>query len=163
MLVSFVLPRGEPDVVRRWRSSVASLAMDLVPRITRAQAMDALSSQATVAGYKAVLLGAAQLPKLCPMLMTAAGTIPPARGRRLRRGRRGPAGDRDGARLGCVVEATDVRAAAKEQVESLGARSSTCPARRTWRTSAATRRSRARSSCAASARRSPSASPQPTS
>lgn len=123
MLVSFMLPSGHPDEVRLLAERrITSLAMDLVPRITRAQAMDALSSQATVAGYKAVLLGATHLPKLCPLLMTAAGTIAPARAVIFGAGVAGLQAIATARRLGCVVEATDIRLAAKEQVESLGAR-----------------------------------------
>jgi NAD(P) transhydrogenase subunit alpha len=96
--------------------------MDLVPRISRAQPMDALSSQATVAGYKAVILGAAHLSKMCPLLMTAAGTVPPARCVVFGAGVAGLQAIATARRLGCVVEATDVRRATQEQVESLGAR-----------------------------------------
>ncbi len=123
VLVSFVQPASHPEEVLALRDrGVTSLAMDLLPRITRAQAMDALSSQATVAGYKAVLLGASHLPKLCPLLMTAAGTIAPARVVVFGAGVAGLMAIATARRLGCVVEATDVRLAAKEQVESLGAR-----------------------------------------
>jgi NAD(P) transhydrogenase subunit alpha len=96
--------------------------MDLVPRITRAQSMDALSSQATVAGYKAVLIGASEMPVLCPLLMTAAGTVPPAKAVVFGAGVAGLQAIATAKRLGCKVEATDVRLAAKEQVESLGAK-----------------------------------------
>ena len=95
--------------------------MELVPRITRAQAMDALSSMATVAGYKAVLLGANQIPRMFPLLMTAAGTVPPARVLILGAGVAGLQAIATARRLGAVVEAYDVRAAAGEQVRSLGA------------------------------------------
>ncbi len=123
VLVSFVVPARAPEIVARLRDVGAStLAMDLVPRITRAQAMDALSSQATVAGYKAVLLGAVHLPRLCPLLMTAAGTIPAARVVVFGAGVAGLQAIATAKRLGCVVEATDVRRAVKEQIESLGAR-----------------------------------------
>src|SRR5438045_6963759 len=94
--------------------------MELVPRITRAQAMDALSSMATVAGYKAVLLGADRIPRMFPMLMTAAGTVPPARVLVLGAGVAGLQAIATARRLGAVVEAYDVRAAAGEQVRSLG-------------------------------------------
>jgi NAD(P) transhydrogenase subunit alpha len=123
IVISLVVPSMNLEVVEALRDAKAStLAMDLIPRITRAQAMDALSSQATVAGYKAVLLGASQLGKLCPMLMTAAGTIPAARAVVFGAGVAGLQAIATAKRLGCVVEATDVRAAVKEQVESLGAR-----------------------------------------
>jgi NAD(P) transhydrogenase subunit alpha len=101
---------------------VSTLAMELVPRITRAQAMDALSSQATVAGYKAVLLGASHLAKMCPLLMTAAGTVPPAKAVVFGAGVAGLQAIATAKRLGCTVEATDVRMAAREQVLSLGAK-----------------------------------------
>ena len=123
VLVSHVLPATNPDVVEALRArKVSALAMDLVPRISRAQAMDALSSQATVAGYKAVLMGAVEMKKLCPLLMTAAGTVPPAKAVIFGAGVAGLQAIATAKRLGCKVEATDVRLAAKEQVESLGAR-----------------------------------------
>jgi NAD(P) transhydrogenase subunit alpha len=100
---------------------LTALAMERVPRITRAQAMDALSSQATVAGYKAVLLGAAALPKLLPMLTTAAGTLAPARAFVIGAGVAGLQAIATARRLGAVVSAIDVRPAVKEQVQSLGA------------------------------------------
>lgn len=99
-----------------------ALALERVPRITRAQAMDVLSSQSTVAGYKAVLLGAARLPRFMPMLTTAAGTIVPAKLLVLGAGVAGLQAIATGKRLGAVVHAFDVRPAVKEQVESLGAR-----------------------------------------
>jgi NAD(P) transhydrogenase subunit alpha len=96
--------------------------MELVPRITRAQSMDALSSMATVAGYKAVINAAGTLPRMFPMLMTAAGTVPPARVFVIGAGVAGLQAIATARRLGAVVEAYDVRAAAGEQVRSLGAR-----------------------------------------
>ena len=123
VLLSVIQPAFHHDLVRTLAErEVSVLAMDLVPRITRAQSMDVLSSQATVAGYKAVLLGASHLKKLCPLLMTAAGTVPPARVVVFGAGVAGLMAIATARRLGCVVEATDVRLAAKEQVESLGAR-----------------------------------------
>jgi H+-translocating NAD(P) transhydrogenase subunit alpha len=123
ILISFLAPSSSLPLVEMLRKrNVSSLAMELVPRITRAQAMDALSSQATVAGYKAVLVGAAQLPKMCPLLMTAAGTIPPAKCVVFGAGVAGLQAIATAKRLGCTVEATDVRLAAREQVLSLGAR-----------------------------------------
>ncbi len=98
------------------------LAMELMPRITRAQSMDALSSMATVAGYKAVLLAADALPRMFPMLMTAAGTVSPARVLVIGAGVAGLQAIATARRLGAVVSGYDVRAAVKEQVESLGAR-----------------------------------------
>jgi H+-translocating NAD(P) transhydrogenase subunit alpha len=97
-------------------------AMELVPRITRAQAMDVLSSMATVAGYKAVILAADNLPRMFPLLMTAAGTVPPAKVFVLGAGVAGLQAIATARRLGAVVEAYDVRAAAGEQVRSLGAK-----------------------------------------
>lgn len=123
ILIAYALPSANPNIVRRLAERrISMLAMDLVPRITRAQAMDALSSQATVAGYKAVLLGAAQMSKLCPLLMTAAGTVPPAKVVVFGAGVAGLMAIATAKRLGAQVEATDVRMAAKEQVQSLGAR-----------------------------------------
>jgi NAD(P) transhydrogenase subunit alpha len=100
---------------------VTAFALERVPRITRAQSMDVLSSQATVAGYKAVLLGAAHLSRLLPMLTTAAGSIPPAKALVVGAGVAGLQAIATARRLGAVVSAFDVRAAAKEQVQSLGA------------------------------------------
>jgi NAD(P) transhydrogenase subunit alpha len=123
VLVSFLNPFGSPELVRRLASSgVTSLAMELVPRITRAQSMDALSSQATAAGYKAVLLAATHLPRFLPMFTTAAGTIRPAKALILGAGVAGLQAIATSRRLGAVVEAFDVRPAVKEQVESLGAK-----------------------------------------
>ncbi len=123
VLVSMIVPSQRLDVVEALRAkSISTLAMDLIPRISRAQSMDALSSQATVAGYKAVLLGAAHMPKLCPLLMTAAGTIPPAKVVVFGAGVAGLQAIATARRLGCAVEATDVRLAAREQVLSLGAK-----------------------------------------
>ena len=101
--------------------NVTGIAMELIPRITRAQSMDVLSSQATVAGYRAVLLAAAATPRFFPMLMTAAGTIPPARVLVLGAGVAGLQAIATARRLGAVVSAFDIRPAVKEQVESLGA------------------------------------------
>jgi NAD(P) transhydrogenase subunit alpha len=100
---------------------VTALAMELVPRITRAQSMDALSSQATVAGYKAVLVGSAALCRLLPMLTTAAGTLAPAKAFVLGAGVAGLQAIATARRLGAVVSAFDVRPAVREQVQSLGA------------------------------------------
>jgi NAD(P) transhydrogenase subunit alpha len=98
-----------------------AFAMELIPRTTRAQAMDALSSMATIVGYKAVLVAAERLPRMFPLLMTAAGTVPPARVLVLGAGVAGLQAIATARRLGAVVEAYDVRAAAGEQVRSLGA------------------------------------------
>ena len=104
------------------RAGVSFLSMELVPRITRAQSMDALSSMATIAGYRAVLLAAIELPKIFPMLMTAAGTITAARVLVLGAGVAGLQAIATARRLGAVVSAYDVRSAVKEQIESLGAK-----------------------------------------
>lgn len=101
---------------------ISAFSMELVPRISRAQAMDALSSMSTVAGYKSVVLAAASIPKFFPMLMTAAGSIPPARVLVIGAGVAGLQAIATARRLGAVVEAFDVRPAVKEQVESLGAK-----------------------------------------
>jgi NAD(P) transhydrogenase subunit alpha len=104
------------------QNSIACLAMELVPRITRAQSMDVLSSQATVAGYNAVLRGATLAPRLFPMLTTAAGTLRPARVVIIGAGVAGLQAIATARRLGARVEAYDIRSAAREQVESLGAK-----------------------------------------
>jgi NAD(P) transhydrogenase subunit alpha len=123
VLISFLQPVRAPELVRQLATRrVTALSLERVPRITRAQAMDALSSQATVAGYKAVLVGAAELTKFLPMLTTAAGTIPPAKTFVLGAGVAGLQAIATARRLGAVVSAFDVRAAAREQVESLGAK-----------------------------------------
>jgi H+-translocating NAD(P) transhydrogenase subunit alpha len=118
---------GEPLTALRECAELADrgvsfFAMELVPRITRAQAMDALSSMASIAGYEAVLIGAATLPKLFPMMMTAAGTITPAKVLVLGAGVAGLQAIATARRLGAVVSAYDVRSAVKEQIESLGAK-----------------------------------------
>ena len=102
-------------------AGVTAISMDAIPRITRAQSMDTLSSQATVGGYKAVLIAAERLPKFFPLLTTAAGTIRPAKGIVMGAGVAGLMAIGTARRLGAVVEATDVRPVVKEQVESLGA------------------------------------------
>jgi H+-translocating NAD(P) transhydrogenase subunit alpha len=123
VVIGFLKPLDDPaglaPVVQR---QLTAFALELVPRITRAQSMDALSSMATVAGYKAVIMAADRLPRLFPLLMTAAGTIPPAKVLVLGAGVAGLQAIATGRRLGAVVEAYDVRAAAGEQVKSLGAR-----------------------------------------
>ncbi|HEX5829636.1 MAG TPA: NAD(P) transhydrogenase subunit alpha, partial [Gemmatimonadaceae bacterium] len=110
-----------PLIDRLAERGIAALALERVPRITRAQSMDVLSSQSTVAGYKAVLLGAAQLGKFLPMLTTAAGTIAPAKAFVIGAGVAGLQAIATARRLGAVVSAFDVRAVAREQVQSLGA------------------------------------------
>ncbi len=122
-IVSFLYPLGHLDAVRRLADRGATaFAMEMMPRISRAQPMDALSSQSIVSGYKAVLMAAESLPKFFPMLMTAAGTIAPARVFVLGAGVAGLEAIATARRLGAVVEAYDVRPAVKEQIESLGAR-----------------------------------------
>jgi H+-translocating NAD(P) transhydrogenase subunit alpha len=122
VLIGFLSPLTDTEGIARLRArGVVAFAMESIPRITRAQSMDALSSQATVAGYKAVLLAADRSPKMFPLLMTAAGTIAPARALVLGAGVAGLQAIATARRLGAVVSAFDVRAAVKEQVESLGA------------------------------------------
>lgn len=122
VVVGFLRPLDEPAALELALSrNLTSFAVELIPRITRAQAMDALSSMATVVGYKAVLLGATHIPRMFPLLMTAAGTVPPARVLVLGAGVAGLQAIATARRLGAVVEAYDVRAAAGEQVLSLGA------------------------------------------
>ena len=121
--IGFMRPLDEPSaLLPAIETRVTLFAVELVPRITRAQAMDALSSMATVAGYKAVILAADTLPRLFPMLMTAAGTIAPAKVFVIGAGVAGLQAIATARRLGAVVEAYDVRAAAGEQVRSLGAK-----------------------------------------
>src|SRR5437016_3633318 len=123
VVLGFLRPLDEPaKLVPALENNLTTFSMELVPRITRAQAMDALSSMATVAGYKAVLLGADRIPRMFPLLMTAAGTVPPARVLILGAGVAGLQAIATARRLGAVVEAYDVRAAAGEQVRSLGAK-----------------------------------------
>jgi NAD(P) transhydrogenase subunit alpha len=123
VLIAFLQPLTNHDLVRELaRRRVTALSMDAIPRITRAQPMDALSSQATVAGYKAVLLAAAALPRFFPMLTTAAGTIAPAKAFVIGAGVAGLQAIATARRLGAVVEAFDTRPVVKEQVQSLGAK-----------------------------------------
>jgi NAD(P) transhydrogenase subunit alpha len=122
VLVSFLQPLTDKERLEALRTrGVLGFAMESIPRTTRAQAMDALSSQATVSGYKAVLLGADRLPRFLPMLTTAAGTIAPARTLVLGAGVAGLQAIATARRLGSVVSGFDVRPAVKEQVQSLGA------------------------------------------
>ncbi len=123
MLASSLIPTMQLDAVKALAAQgVTAFGLELVPRITRAQKMDVLSSQATCAGYQAVLLAAVSLPSFFPLLMTAAGTIKPARAFILGAGVAGLQAISTARRLGAIVEANDVRSAAKEQVESLGAK-----------------------------------------
>ncbi len=122
VLVGLLSPLQQKDQVAAYaKAGVTAFAMELVPRITRAQTMDVLSSQANLAGYKAVLEAAAAFGRAFPMMMTAAGTIAPARALVMGAGVAGLQAIATARRLGAIVSATDVRLAAKEQVESLGA------------------------------------------
>ena len=122
VLLGLLAPLGDPQYVQHLATfGISALSMDAIPRITRAQSMDALSSQSNIAGYKAVLLAAAALPKFFPMLTTAAGTIPPAKVLILGAGVAGLQAIATARRLGAVVTAYDTRAVVKEQVQSLGA------------------------------------------
>ncbi len=122
VLISFLQPATNADAIAALaKRKVTAFSLDLVPRISRAQSMDALSSQAGIAGYKAVLLAANQLPKFFPLLMTAAGTVAPARVLVMGAGVAGLQAIATARRLGAVVEAFDVRPAVKDEVHSLGA------------------------------------------
>ncbi len=123
VLIGFLRPLGDPRTVEEIaRTGAIAFAVDLMPRITRAQSMDARSSMATVAGFKAVVLAAGILPRMFPMLTTAAGTIPPARVLVIGAGVSGLQAIATARRLGGFVSGYDIRPAAKEQVQSLGAR-----------------------------------------
>jgi NAD(P) transhydrogenase subunit alpha len=122
VLISFLQPATQGDIVRALANrGVTAFSLELVPRISRAQSMDALSSQASVAGYEAVLMAAGRLGKFFPMMMTAAGTVPPARVLVMGAGVAGLQAIATARRLGAVVSAYDVRPAVKEEVQSLGA------------------------------------------
>ena len=122
VLIGFLQPLTDQEGVERLtEAGVTAFAMESIPRITRAQPMDALSSQATVSGYKAVVLAADRLPKFLPMLMTAAGTVAPAKVLVIGAGVAGLQAIATARRLGAVVSGFDVRPVVKEQVESLGA------------------------------------------
>ncbi len=123
VLIGFLRPLGSLQTVQEIASTGATaFAIELMPRITRAQSMDALSSMATISGYKAIVLAAETLPRLFPMFTTAAGTITPARVFVIGAGVAGLQAIATGRRLGAVVSAYDVRAASKEQVQSVGGR-----------------------------------------
>lgn len=123
VLISFLNPLGNPVIAQQLANrQITALSMELIPRSTRAQSMDALSSQASLAGYKAVLIAAAALPKYFPMLTTAAGTIAPAKVFIMGAGVAGLQAIATARRLGAVVEAFDIRPAVKEEVQSLGAK-----------------------------------------
>ena len=122
VLIGHLQPLTDAEGIERLTArGVTAFAMESIPRITRAQSMDALSSQATVSGYKAILIGADRLPKFLPMLMTAAGTVAPAKVLVIGAGVAGLQAIATARRLGAVVSGFDVRPAVKEQVESLGA------------------------------------------
>jgi NAD(P) transhydrogenase subunit alpha len=122
VVVGFLNPLGDPEYLKRLaQAKLTAIAMEMIPRITRAQSMDALSSQSNIAGYKGVLLAAATLPKFFPMLTTAAGTIAPAKVLVLGAGVAGLQAIATARRLGAIVSGYDVRAVVKEQVLSLGA------------------------------------------
>ena len=123
VLIGFLRPLGSLEVIQEIAATgVTSFAVELMPRTTRAQSMDALSSMATICGYKAVLIAADTLPTFFPMLTTAAGTITPARVFVIGAGVAGLQAIATARRLGAVVSAYDLRPAAKEQVQSLGGR-----------------------------------------
>jgi NAD(P) transhydrogenase subunit alpha len=120
-LISFLNPLGDPTITQKLaQKQVTAFSMELIPRSTRAQSMDALSSQANIAGYKSVLLAAASLPRVFPMMTTAAGTIPPAKVLVLGAGVAGLQAIATARRLGSVVDAFDIRPTVKEQVQSVG-------------------------------------------
>jgi NAD(P) transhydrogenase subunit alpha len=122
MLIGLLSPYQTPDAIREYaRRRIDAFSMELVPRITRAQSMDVLSSQANLAGYRAVLDAAYEFGRAFPMMMTAAGTVPPARVFVMGAGVAGLQAIATARRLGAAVSATDVRLASKEQVQSLGA------------------------------------------
>jgi NAD(P) transhydrogenase subunit alpha len=127
-IISLLYPLANLDTVRTLTARrVTAFAMELLPRISRAQSMDALSSQSNLGGYKAVLLAAESLPRIFPMIMTAAGTLPPARVFVVGAGVAGLQAIATARRMGALVEAYDVRPVVKEQVESLGARFAQMP------------------------------------
>ncbi|MDJ0580983.1 Re/Si-specific NAD(P)(+) transhydrogenase subunit alpha [Crocosphaera sp.] len=122
-LISFLNPLGNPEQVQALaQRKINAFSMEMIPRTSRAQSMDALSSQANIAGYKAALIASASLPRLFPMMTTAAGTIPPAKVLVIGAGVAGLQAIATARRLGAVVEAFDVRPAVKEEVQSVGAK-----------------------------------------
>jgi NAD(P) transhydrogenase subunit alpha len=123
ILVGFLNPLGNPEGLEAIaKTGATALAMEKIPRISRAQSMDALSSQATVSGYRAVLIAATEIERFFPMFMTAAGTVPPAQVLVLGAGVAGLQAIATARRLGAVVTAFDIRSAVKEQIQSLGAK-----------------------------------------
>ncbi|HKC75352.1 MAG TPA: NAD(P)(+) transhydrogenase (Re/Si-specific) subunit alpha, partial [Chloroflexota bacterium] len=132
LLIALLQPLSAPERMRQLAArGVTSFSMDVMPRITRAQGMDALSSMSTVAGYRAALLGATLLGKFFPLLMTAAGTVTPARVLVLGAGVAGLQAIATARRLGALVQAFDTRPVVREQVESLGARFLSVPLQET--------------------------------
>ncbi|MBE9046823.1 Re/Si-specific NAD(P)(+) transhydrogenase subunit alpha [Pleurocapsales cyanobacterium LEGE 10410] len=122
-LISFLNPLGDPAIAQQLaQRQITAFSMELIPRTTRAQSMDALSSQANIAGYQAMLLAAVSLPRIFPMMTTAAGTIPPAKVLVLGVGVAGLQAIATARRLGAVVEAFDIRPTVKEEVQSVGAK-----------------------------------------
>ncbi|NJK38787.1 MAG: Re/Si-specific NAD(P)(+) transhydrogenase subunit alpha [Oscillatoriales cyanobacterium SM2_3_0] len=123
VVIGFLDPLGNPELIQKLADrKVTALSMEMIPRISRAQSMDALSSQANIAGYKSVLIAAATLPKYFPMLTTAAGTIRPAKVLVMGAGVAGLQAIATARRLGAVVEGYDIRPEVREQVQSLGAK-----------------------------------------
>lgn len=123
VLIGMVDPLGKPDVIKQLADrQLTTFSLELIPRTSRAQSMDALSSQANIAGYKATLLASAHLPRMFPMMTTAAGTIPPAKILVIGAGVAGLQAIATARRLGAVVEAFDIRPAVKEEVQSVGAK-----------------------------------------
>jgi H+-translocating NAD(P) transhydrogenase subunit alpha len=123
VLIGFLNPLNSPEIIQKLADKgVTAVAMEMIPRTTRAQVMDALSSQASIAGYKAVLTGASVLPKYLPMLTTAAGTIAPAKVFVIGAGVAGLQAIATARRMGALVEAFDIRPQVKEEIQSLGAK-----------------------------------------
>ena len=152
--MAFLNPLGDPAGLEAIAATGATaLAMEKIPRISRAQSMDALSSEATVSGYRAVLIASTELPRFFPMFMTAAGTVPPAQVLVLGAGVAGLQAIATARRLGAVVTAFDIRSAVKEQIQSLGRASSRSRGSATPRPRAATRASSRRRSSRSSATR----------
>ena len=122
-LICFLWPLQNPETIELLKKAhITAISMDSIPRISRAQSMDALSSMSNIAGYKSAIIGAMELDRYLPMMMTAAGTIPPAKAMVLGAGVAGLQAIATAKRLGAVVEAYDIRPVVKEQVESLGAK-----------------------------------------
>jgi NAD(P) transhydrogenase subunit alpha len=163
-LIAFLSPMVDLDLVKHLQErKITSLSMDAIPRTTRAQYMDALSSQATVGGYKAVLIAAYELPKFFPLLTTAAGNIPPAKVLVIGAGVAGLMAIGTARRLGAVVEAYDARSVVKSRSKASAASTSRSIPERTLPAPVDMPRKQPTKSCAASRRVSRSAPPNPTS